>query len=135
MAYHFEFDSENQILRTRYEGRVTDEEVTTSFRLVRAHAARNYPRAVIADLSAVTEFAVAAETIRKLADPSQAPADPKLPRFIVAPTSPTFGMSRMFELSAGDARANFLVVRKPEEVWAFLSIREPLFELLPPLPE
>jgi hypothetical protein len=70
MRYFFEFDPVNKILRCCRKGRVTDalifEVYSDAQRLLESRA----PCGGIDDLSTVTEFAVYADTIKKLADKS-----------------------------------------------------------------
>ena len=63
MPYQIVYDSTNQILRARLEGRVTDDELTEVHRLGQALAARIDPHAGITDFSAVTTVAFSPKTI------------------------------------------------------------------------
>jgi len=78
------------------------------------------------DLSEVTTFAVDCSTIGWLA--RQPPSYP-LPRFLIAPKSEIFGMSRMYELT-GD-RPAVQVVRTREAAFAALDALNLQFEKLP----
>jgi hypothetical protein len=128
MPYHFEFDSTNQILRCRFEGRVTDEALKEYYQVVADYDARTAPRAGILDMSAVTSFEVSPQTVRELAKSPPAMPDPSRPRFVVAASPQIFGMARMFELQGQATRPNLHVVRTQEEVWAVLGVRQPKFK-------
>jgi hypothetical protein len=54
MPYQVEFDSTNQILRARFEGRVTDEELKAYYQRATEIVALINPRAGIANLAFVT---------------------------------------------------------------------------------
>jgi hypothetical protein len=131
MAFQFEFDSANRILRLRFEGMVTDEELTTAYRLLAVHTERTPSRAGVGDFSGVTDFQVTTETLRRLAYSPPALANQDVPRFIVAPSQAIFGLARLFESHGAQTRPNIYVVRTREEVWAALSVQEPHFEPLP----
>jgi len=135
MAFLFEFASANRILRLRFEGTVTDEELTTAYRLLAVHTERTPPRAGVADFSEVADFQVTTETLRRLAYSPPALANRDVPRFIVAPSQVIFGLARLFESHGAPTRPNFCIVRAPEDVWLALSIPEPRFEPVPPLPD
>jgi hypothetical protein len=129
VPYQFEFDETNRILRCRFDGRVTDEDLKESYRLAAEYMAQTDPRAAITDLSAVTSFEVSPETIRELAKSAPLP-DPNRPRCIVAPSSNVFGMARMFEIEGEVTRPNLHVVRTLEEAWAILGVQGLTFEPL-----
>jgi hypothetical protein len=128
MAFRFEFDDTNRILQCRFEGRVTDEGLTSFYRQAGEFVASLDPRGGIVDWSEVISFEVSVETIRRLA--KLPPAMPQIghPRIIVAHSSQIFGMARMFEFEGEITRPNLHVVRSLAEAWAILGIREPRFE-------
>jgi hypothetical protein len=128
MSYQFEFDSTNRILRCRFEGHVTDEDLKEYYVAASLHVAKINPRSVITDMSAVTTSDVSSETIRELAGLRPTLPEPSLPRFIVAPSPPIFGLARMFELEGELTRPNLHTVRNLKEVWAILGIVEPKFQ-------
>jgi hypothetical protein len=125
---HFEFDSQNQILRARFDGRVTDEELMAFYGLATEHVARILPCVGITDFSAVASFEVSHGAIRTLADAPPVMPNLRSPRFIVAPTDQIFELACLFALYGERTRENLYVVRIPEAVWAILSISEPHFE-------
>lgn len=128
MSYHFDFDSTSRILRCRFEGRLTAEELTNYLRTVGQYVALVRPRGGITDLSAVTSFDVTLETIRTLA--WRPPAVPLMgrPRVILAASDQVFGMARMFEIEAEITRPNLHVVRTLNEACAILGVQEFDFE-------
>jgi hypothetical protein len=128
VPYTFDFDSTNLILRCRFEGRVTDAEFTNYLRGVGRYIALTGPRGGITDLSAVTAFEVAVETIRTLA--SWLPAVPALgrPRVILTASNQVFGMARLFQFEAEITRPNLHVVRTLNEARAILGVQEFHFE-------
>jgi hypothetical protein len=130
MPYKFDFDSTNRILRCRFEGRVTDEELANYLRIVGQYVALTGPRGGVTDLSAVTTFEVTFETIRTLA--SWQPAVPPMgrPRVILTASDHIFGMARMFEIEAEVTRPNLHVVRTLKEACAILCVQEFNFEPL-----
>ena len=123
MAYSFEFDSRNQILRGRFENRVTDKELKAYYQVATQHAARINPQAGITDFSAVTDFDVSHETIRKLAALPPVMPGPCEPRFIVAPMPAIYGMARMFQFEGEATRPNLHVVHTMREVSAILGVQ------------
>ena len=131
MPYYFEFDPENRILRGRFEGQVTDELLKEYYGVAGGYFERTGARAGVTDLSDVTAFEVSPQTIRDLASLPPAILDRELPRFIVAPSQPIFGMARMFELGGQDTRPNLHVVRTMKEVCVILGITDPKFEPIP----
>jgi hypothetical protein len=131
MPYCFEFDPENRILRGRFEGAVTDELLKEFYGVAGGYFERAGARASVTDFSAVTAFEVSPQTIRDLASLPPAIPDRDLPRFIVAPSPPIFGMARMFELGGQDTRPNLHVVRTMKQVCVILGITDTKFEPLP----
>jgi hypothetical protein len=128
MAYRFEFDDTNRILRCRFEGRVTDEGLTNFYGLAGEFVASLDPRGVVVDLSDVSSFEVSVQAICRLAKLPPAMPQTTRPRIIVAVSSQIFGMARMFEFEGETTRPNLHVVRSLAEAWAILGIREPKFE-------
>lgn len=128
MPYHFEFDSISRILRCRFAGRITDEDLKGYYRLIERYDAQIAPHGGILDMSGVTAFDVSPQTIRELASLPPAMADASRPRCIVATSPEIFGMARMFELHGENTRPNLHVVRTQNEAWAILAVRGPKFE-------
>lgn len=127
MPYHIEFDSTNRILRARFEGRVTDDELKEVYRFGQENVSRFDPRSGITDFSGVTTVAFSSQTMRDLARMRPIMPDPSRPVVLVAPTPDLFGMARMFELQGAEARPNLHVVRTAEEAYQILNVRQPQF--------
>jgi hypothetical protein len=130
MPYHFEFDSANQILLARFEGKVTDAELKEYYRIAEKYVAAASPRAGVLDMSAANSLEVSPQTIRELANLPPAFSDPYQARCIIAPSPKIFGMARMFELQGQHTRPNLHVVRTAKEAWAILGVSKPKFERL-----
>jgi len=131
MEYRFEFDPVNKILLFRPEGRLTDESLAESYRLVRKHSTATDASMGIWDLSSVTEFAVSTEFVRQLASQEPAMPDPtRRPAIIVAPDTVGFGLSRMFQLAGEPKRPLLSVVRTLDQALATLNVQSPHFEPL-----
>ena len=128
MPYQIVYDPTNRILRARFEGCVTEDELKEVYRLGQAQVPRIDPHAGITDFSDVTTLAFSPETIYELATSTPIMPDPSRPVVFVAPTPHIFGMARMFEILGGETRPNLHVVRSLEEAYAVLDVREPQFE-------
>jgi hypothetical protein len=128
MSYNFDFDSTNRILRCRFEGRVTDEELTNYLLTVWRYDALTGPRGGITDLSAVTSFEITRERLRTLA--SWSPVVPPLgrPRVVLATSDYIFEMARFFAVEAEITRPKLHAVRTWNEAGAILSVQEFHFE-------
>ena len=127
MSYQIDFDSTNRILRARFEGRVTDDELREVYRFGQGHVTRFDPLAGITDFSGVTAVAFSSQTMRDLARSKPIMTDPSRPVVFVAPSPDLFGMARMFELEGAETRPNLHVVRTAEEAYKVLNVREPQF--------
>jgi hypothetical protein len=128
VPYQIDFDATNRILRARFIGRVTDDELKDVYRLGQEHVARFDPLSGITDFSEVTAVGFSPQTMRDLALTKPIMPDPGRPVIFVAPTPDLFGMARMFELQGAEARPNLQVVRTPEEAYRILNVRDPQFE-------
>lgn len=128
MPYQIDFDATNRILRARFSGRVTDDELKEVYRLGQEHVARLDPLSGITDFSEVTAVGFSPQTMRDLALTKPIMPDPGRPVIFVAPTPDLFGMARMFELQGAEARPNLQVVRTPEEAYRILNVRDLQFE-------
>jgi hypothetical protein len=132
LSYRFDLDTTNQILRCRFEGRVTDETITEFYQDVANHMTRTNPRAGIADFTAVTSFEVSSNTIRTLAASPPAMPDEAIPRFIIAPTPHMFGMFRMFQTLGEKTRPLLQVVHTQDEVYLSLGVQPAPFAPVDP---
>ena len=127
MAYYFDFDSSNGILRCRLEGDVTDESLKECYDVACKYAAHTNPNVGIMDFSNVASFNVSSQTVRNLA--YRTPHMPgSRPRFLVAPTTHVYGLARMFQEIGTEVRPELQVVRSMDEAYTRLGVPEPQFE-------
>jgi hypothetical protein len=126
LSYCFEFDSENRILRGRFEGLVTDEKLKQFCRGMGEHYALTDSRGGVADFSAVTSLKLSSQTVVELANAE--PAGPVQRQVIVAPSLQVLELARLFEAEGQHTRPNLHVVRSERKAWAILGIVEPRFK-------
>jgi hypothetical protein len=131
MEFRFEFDAQNKILLSRFEGRLTDESAAEFYEAAWKHATANDAHAGIVDFSSTAEFAISSEMIRQLARHKPAlPNAVQRPRVIVAPQTHAFGLFRMFQIAGEHTRPLLQVVHTMEEAFAVLGVQAPHFEPL-----
>jgi hypothetical protein len=133
MAYQFDFDGANRILRCRWDGPVTDESLRECYSTIRKYVALTHPRAGILDFSGVTSFEVASKTVQELARFAPPMSDPLVPRYIVAPSAHMYGLARMFQLIGEPTRPRLEVLRTSEEAYTLLGVEAPHFKPLQPV--
>jgi len=129
-SFRFEFDSANKILRLRVEGLVTDELAVQIYSAIREHATATDARAGICDMSSVTEFAMSAECVRRLASQEPALPDATRPRIIAVANPTGFGLARMFQILGEHTRPLLRVVHTLDEALAMLGAQSPHFDPL-----
>jgi hypothetical protein len=127
VPYQIDFDATNRILRARFIGAVTDDDLKNVYRFGEEQAARFDPLSGIIDFTDVTAVAFSPQTIRDLARTKPIMPDPSRPVILVAPTPDLFGMARMFELQGAESRPNLQVVHTAEEAYRILDVRDPQF--------
>jgi hypothetical protein len=127
VPYQIDFDAANRILRARFEGHVTDEDLRDMYRFCQENVARFDPVSGITDFSGVKVVAFSAQTVRDLARTRPVMPDPSRLVLLVAPTPDLYGMARMFELQGGETRPNLHVVHTAEEAYRILNVQEPQF--------
>ncbi len=127
MPYQIDFDATNRILRARFRGRVTDDDLKVVYRFGQENVTRLDPLSGITDFSEVTVVAFSSQTMRDLARTRPIMPDPCRPVIFVAPTPDLFGMARMFELEGAEARPNLHVVRTAEDAYRLLKVDNPQF--------
>jgi len=133
MAYQFEFDRSNGILRCKFEDDVTDECLRECHQKARKYVAVTDAGVGILDFSNVASFSVSSQLVRGLALLPPVMPGPG-PRFIVAPSTHIYGMARMFQelrllhQHGSDAPQEIQVVRSVDEAYTLLKVREPHFE-------
>ena len=128
MPYQIVYDRTNRIIRVRFEGRVTDDELMDVYRLGQKLVGQLDPQAGITDFSDITTVAFTPETIYELAAAKPIMRDPNRLVVFVAPTPHVYGMARMFEILGEATRPNLHVVRTLEEAYKLLKVQEPQFE-------
>jgi hypothetical protein len=128
LPYLFEFDPRNGLLQGRLYGRVTSEEIREYYRVGMKCLAAKRPRAGITDMTGITLFEVAPQTVRELASLPPTLADQELLRVIVASAPDVFGMARMFESHGEATRPNLHVVRTCKEALIIVGVQEPKYE-------
>jgi hypothetical protein len=132
VAFHFDFDSEHKILRSRFEGHINDDEIRRHYKLSEGYIERLVPLGGILDMSGVSGFDVTLLiTVRELAHAQPAFSDPRIPRVLIAPAPLVFGLARLFQLEGEDKRPNLHVVRSKEEALAILGIDNASFNRMP----
>ncbi len=131
MSCAFDFDSTNRILRSRLAGQVSDEEFIDFYRGISRRVIQLSPSAGIIDLSGVTSFDVSVQVMGTLATLPSVMQDPNFLRIVIAPSTETFAMMRMFGTAAGQAHPNVKVVHTEQDAWALLSVNAPRFDPLP----
>jgi hypothetical protein len=128
MSYRFDFDSTHRILRCRFEGRVTDDELKEYYLAAGRLVAVKDPKLGITDFTAADSVDVSPQTVRELASLPPVMTDQNRIRCVVAPSDKVFGLARMFELQDEGIRANLHVVRTMKEALAILGVQEPKFD-------
>jgi len=131
MAYRFEFDSANKILRLLIEGPVTEELALEIHTAIRKHWTATNAKAGIWDCSSVTDVPIFTEHIRQMARHQPAiPEMANLPRIIVAPATANFGLSRMFQIVGEEKRPMLKTARSMDEALKELGVKSSHFEPL-----
>lgn len=127
MAYRFEFDVKNRIIRGQFTDKVSDAELVDFYRTAARLCRALTPDAGITDFSGATSFVTSA-TVRALAKLPPAMPRPERPRFVVAESSELYGLARMFQIAGETTRPNLHVIHSTEEAFATLGIEDPEFE-------
>jgi hypothetical protein len=130
VPYQFDFDPQNQIIRGRFTGRVTDDDVKEYYREAVELGKKLQVRAGVTDFSPADPVEISRKTVEQLAASTPALNDPKAVRVVIAPSPVAFGMARMFEIMGERTRPNLYIVRTEQEAWAILGVWEPKFKPL-----
>jgi hypothetical protein len=128
MAYLFDFDPVNRVLRVRFSGQATDDDLLSYYRMTALMVEALDPLSLITDLSAVSSFQATPEMIRTLASYPPALPQHSRPCIIVASSNETYGMARMFEIEGESTRPNLHLVRTVDEAWTIIGIENPQFK-------
>jgi hypothetical protein len=131
MGFRFEFDSANRILLARVEGRLSDALLAECYEAIRKYSTSTDARTGIFEFSAVSEFAISTESIRRLArlEPAMPDATERI-RIIAVSDTHGFGLARMFQLTGEPTRPMLQVVHTLEQALAAIGVRSPHFEPL-----
>jgi hypothetical protein len=103
MAYHFEDDPANNIIRVVYEGPYTDDDLIDSYYDFKNYKTNHAKAHVILDFTEVTGIVISHEAIKTHTYmPAEVPSD----RFLIAvsPRPTMRGIARMIELMSRDRR-------------------------------
>ena len=130
MAYQFDYDSTNRILRCRVDGHVTDEVLKEFYRVAAASFAQMDPYRAIIDLSGVTSSELSPQAVSEVAGSAPPASDVRRLRVIFAPSGAIFELACMFQFEGDSTRPNWHVVRTLKEAWAVLGVQEPQFKRL-----
>ena len=130
MDYVVELDPKHRVLRATFGPLLTDEILERAYLEVREMAAGMGPIRGIADFSAVADFQVTPESVRKLAQNSPALPEGSL-RVVVAPAPVIFGMSRLFQITRDGMQGTLHVVQTLQEAYGVLGGES--FEFTQPL--
>jgi hypothetical protein len=123
-----EFDEVNKLSRIRVEGRLTDQSLADISVASQENSGAINACACIVDLSSVSEFAVTAGFIRKLAAQKSKLANAQRLCFIVAPQTHAYGLCRMFQILAEATRPLLQIVHTVGEAFEAIGIQSPHFE-------
>jgi hypothetical protein len=132
-TFEFEFDKTHSLLLGRFIGRLTNDLLADGYRLSREYARATNARMAVCDLSLVTELAVSSDLVRQLArEEPTLPDAVRWPSIIVTPQTHAYGLSRMFQLMAGDTRPLLTIALSMDEALMKLGIQSTHFEPLRP---
>lgn len=129
MNVAIDFDAKNNILRATLEGPMTGETLLDLHAKGVQYTASHPPCRGILDFTAVTDFEVSSDAIRRMA---AAPAafPPGYMRVLVIPQMFIYGLARMFQILGEKSRPELQVVRSLDEAYALLGVQLPEFHPL-----
>ena len=84
----------------------------------------------IVDCSSVSKFSVSSEWVCQLARREPALQGLSCRRFLVMPSTASFGLARMFQIAGEPHYDSVAIVRSLDEILTTLSIEGPRFEYL-----
>ena len=127
MSYRLEFDKDNKVLCTAFEGQLSFADFLPSEVETRRYIQEKTPVAGIWDYSEVTSFDVSPIEVRQMAKmPPIYP--PGVPRFAIAPSDYVYRMFRMFQILGEENRPDLQVVRTRKEAYKILGFQGMNFE-------
>ena len=122
MPYYLEFDKDNKVLCTTFEGRYSFADFLSSGEATHRHTLEKNPVAGIWDISEVTHFDISSVDIYKLADTfSIYPLG--VSRFVVVSSDYVYGRLRMWQGLSEKNRPELQVVRTREEAYQMLGLQ------------
>ena len=125
-AFRAESNHRPRTMLVRVAGKLTDESLATLYLTSQAYSAASFS---IVDFSAVTDFAVSCDFIKRLADRKAAMADTGSLFFIVAPQPYVYGLCRMFQILGEGTSPLLQIVHTLDEAFVAMGIKPPHFEL------
>ncbi len=128
--FRFEFDSSNNILLLRLAGTVTPQLVADIYQDIQHHWISTGARADIVDISSVTQVLLNSDMIRSLAKQDHAPELKWRITVLVTPHPETFGLARMFQITAESKNQTVHVAHTLHEAYALLGIQAARFQPL-----
>jgi hypothetical protein len=120
----WDFDPVHRILRSKFAGKVSDEDLMNHQRMAAMLVKALDPRAAIIDLSRADPFEATPAGMRHLA--KLPPPMPKVdrPRVVVAPLDHVLGLVRIFQIEGEVTRPSLHVVRTMSEAWHIIGGEE-----------
>jgi hypothetical protein len=114
-------DSRRRVIISKYEGKLTYEDVKKQWSEIRKHPEFNPGFASLVDFSLVTSFDVSYGEQEILAA-ERDPFSPESRRVYVAPQDLIYGLLRVYQAHSGDRlHLNLHVVRSLSEAWVILD--------------
>jgi len=127
LPYRFEFDNENKVLCTTFEGRLAFTDLLSSREETRRHILEKAPVAGIWDYSGVTRIDLSSSEVHQMAQ--MVPFYPLVvPLVAIAPNDYMCGMLRMFQILSAETRSELKISGTREEAYKILGIQGMNFE-------
>jgi len=122
MTATWDFDPTHRVIRSRFAGKVDDQDLMNHQRMAALLVASLDPLAAIVDLSGADPFLATPAGMRQLA--RLPPPMPKVdrPRVVVAPEEGVYSLVRIFAIEGEPSRPNLHVVRTMEEACYIIGV-------------
>ena len=130
MPYTFDFDWKHRILRIRFLGLFTDEQLRSYLRAAFKVNFHTQPAAAMVDMSEITTVKVTRATITEIAGEAPTIAKQSVPRVIIAPTRKLFELARLFQEHGKSTRPSLHIVHTENEALDIIGVPNPVFEPL-----
>ena len=131
MPYSIKVDRSRGVVLFEVHGRVVDDDLRSGYAEAgRVAAAVNIAGGIV-DFTGVTSDETSVAIIRELADREPILPDPIM-RAVVAPQDYVYGRMRMFQMMGEKERQMLRIVRRLEDAYELLGIKEPAFEPFEP---